>query len=156
MLKKFIFLFSLGLILLNCSKSNSKLYNDIYSKCNLKDSIPFEYNLNDFIKTDWDTLYVLGSNKRLEDVDRILGFHYEFYEELSYIIVFVKNKKVIYHEEIPYKWDYIDPVGGGLLIYFPCNDNESISKVSNKTPVLNLIKGKNSHNEDCFYIKSFK
>jgi len=122
----------------------------------LKDSIPFEYNLNDFIKADWDTLYVLGSNKRLEDVDRILGFHYEFYEELSDIIVFVKNKKVIYHEEIPYKWDYIDPVGGGLLIYFPCNDNESISKVSNKTPVLNLIKGKNTHNEDCFYIKSFK
>ena len=98
----------------------------------------------------------MGSNKRLEDIDRILGFNYEFYEESSDLIVFVKNKKVIYHEEIPFKWDAIDPVGGGLLIYFPYNDDENISKVSNKTPILILMKEKNIHNEDCFYVKSFK
>ena len=80
MLKKIVSLFSICLILMSCGKSTSKLYNDIYSSCNVKDSIPFEYNLNDFIKADWDTLYILGSNKRLEDIDRILGFNYEFYE----------------------------------------------------------------------------
>ena len=60
MLKKIVSLFSICLILMSCGKSTSKLYNDIYSSCNVKDSIPFEYNLNDFIKADWDTLYILA------------------------------------------------------------------------------------------------
>ena len=46
--------------------------------------------------------------------------------------------------------------GGGLLVYFPYYDDENFSKVSNKTPVLVLMKEKNSHNEDCFNVKSFK
>jgi hypothetical protein len=74
-----------------------KLYKKIINDCPKKDTCFVSINsVTTFI---WDTMYLFDPSEHLEKIDSILGFHYEYWEDLANRIIFTSKKKVVYHED---------------------------------------------------------
>ena len=66
---------------------------------NEKDSCGVFIKMQDVTDFKWDKLYYFNVGTSLEDIDKSLGFHYPFWQDLSESIVFTSGNNVVYHEE---------------------------------------------------------
>jgi hypothetical protein len=79
------------------SNNDSRIFNEIAKRNN--DSFPCKINMPEIIREDWEKMYVFDLSVSLETINQILGFQYPYFEDVANRIVFVKDKKVIYHED---------------------------------------------------------
>lgn len=76
---------------------------NVYSNCN--DECVLNFN-NLF---EYDKLYIFGVGASNEDVSKIIGFEYKGDKDISRLILFVKNKTIVYEQNLvfndsePYK-----------------------------------------------------
>lgn len=104
------FLVFMIVLMLNCQSCNTlrddKLddyVENVYSNC--KDKCILNFN-NLFV---YDKLYVFGVGTSNEDVSKIIGFKYSGDKDISRLILFVKNKTIVYEQNLvfndsePYK-----------------------------------------------------
>lgn len=98
------------ILIMNCQSCNliqdDKLDNyveNVYSNC--KDKCVLNFN-NLF---EYDKLYIFGEGVSNEDVSKIIGFKYNGDKDISRLILFVKNKTIVYEQNLifndsePYK-----------------------------------------------------
>lgn len=98
-MKNKLFLFIASIVILSCNNINStsKLSNLIVDECpNLSSCI---INLDDIIEEDWDYVLITNQQISLSQLNSLLGFEYPYFSDIGNRIIFVKNKKVIYHED---------------------------------------------------------
>lgn len=48
---------------------------------------------------DWDELYYFSGSASLEDIEAVLNFKLDSFTDTGDRLIFVKNKKVVYHKE---------------------------------------------------------
>lgn len=92
--------FLLILILLQSCENNvskSLISKRIKNKC--KNRFPCSIKLNELIDENWDTMFIFNINSDLAKINKILGFEYQYFYDVADRIIFVKNGKVVYHEE---------------------------------------------------------
>lgn len=58
-----------------------------------------EINMITIIPEDWDYMYIFKTNTSLEFINSKLGFEYPYFEDIANRVIFVKDNKVIYHED---------------------------------------------------------
>lgn len=75
-------------------------------------------SLKELTDFDWDRLYVFDAHCSLKEINKVLGFDYPFYKEFSRILVFIKDEKIVYHEENAHS---IEGIEDGEVI-FSSND----------------------------------
>jgi hypothetical protein len=93
------------------------------------------FSLKDLTNFDWDKFYVFESSCNQKDINDGLGFEYPYYKASSRILVFLKNDKIMYHEENPQNEE-----GSKLLFahpdstkYFRCTLGNSYFRVEEKS-----------------------
>ena len=107
----------------------------------LKNKFPFE----------WDE-FLISSVRTL--IDKELGFEYPYLEESNDIrgmpnigisIIFLKNHKIVHHEDSKYKYSGIDKVGGGFDFSFAVPND--IYKVKSDSSIYKLEKTNTNYGE---------
>jgi hypothetical protein len=74
-----------------------KLFNKIVKDCPNKDTCIV--SLNSITDFKWDTVYIFDPSNHLEAIDKVLGFHYEYWEDIANRIIFTEKRAVVYHED---------------------------------------------------------
>lgn len=78
-------------------KTDSKISKEITDKCpNLSSCL---INFSDIIKDDWDYVLITNEQISLEELNKLLGFEYPYFSDIGSRIIFVKDNKVVYHED---------------------------------------------------------
>ena len=44
-------------------------------------------------------MYVFQATAGLDDINKALGFEYPYFEDVGYRVVFLKNNKIVYHDD---------------------------------------------------------
>lgn len=89
----------------------------------------------DITSFDWDKMYVFSENSSLEEVNQQLGFEYPYFKDIAKRLIFVKSKKVVYHEE-----EYPDPEKKSKLEFVFGNDTTKVMAFTRKTAVFSVKK----------------
>lgn len=88
------------LFIAGCRNSNS-IAERLYSKC--QDKQACQLPLKEVTDFKWDKVYVFPVGASLEEINRVLGFHYKQWEDIGEKIIFVSSKQVVYYEDyFPY------------------------------------------------------
>jgi hypothetical protein len=100
-MKKVIFYLSI-IILLGCQNNiQKKIVHKITRQC--KDAHTCILKIRDVTDFEWDRMYIFNESVRLEEVNKILGFKYDYFEDIARRIIFTKGNKVVNHEDdFPY------------------------------------------------------
>jgi len=102
-MKRLLIFIVLVLMLGSCKKSSIKniIADKVENKCqNMKTCT---INMQEVTNFKWDKVYLFSEGTSLEDIDKALGFHYSYFEDIASRIVFVLDHQVVYHEdEFPY------------------------------------------------------
>ena len=138
------FLIFVVILIFNCQSCNTlrndKLDNyveNVYSNCRDKCVI----NFNNLF--DYDRLYVFGGGVSNEEVSKKIGFKYSGDKDISRLILFVKNKTIVYEQNLvfndsePYKVFFVTNKE-----YFENNVEFSLEKDENiflLKPIQNII-----------------
>lgn len=98
------------ILLMNCQACNimrsdkvDDYVENVYSNCKNKCVLDFN-NL-----FEYDKLYIFGVGASNEDVSKVIGFKYNGDKDISRLILFVKNKTIVYEQNLvfndsePYK-----------------------------------------------------
>lgn len=102
-MKKIFFFIVLVVLLVSCKKSGIKyiIAEKVENKCQSANTCTI--SMQEITSFKWDKLYFFSEGTSLEDIDRTLGFHYLYFEDIASRIVFVSGNHVVYHEdEFPY------------------------------------------------------
>lgn len=86
---------------------------------------------------DWDKMYVFRENCSLEEVNKKLGFEYPYFEDVAKRIVFIKSRKVVYHEE-----ECSDPDKKSKLEFIFGNDTTKVIVLTRESAIFS-VKRKN-------------
>jgi hypothetical protein len=54
--------------------------------------------MKDETSFEWDKLYVFNLPLPQEEVDKVIGMSYSYYEEFTRPMIFVKDGNIVYHE----------------------------------------------------------
>jgi hypothetical protein len=102
-MKKILYLI-FSFLLISCDDtSKSEISKKIYKECVTENC---EINMGKIVSEDWDYVFIFKTNTSLEEINNELGFDYPYFEDIATRVVFVKNNKVVYHEDEfpnPYK-----------------------------------------------------
>jgi len=149
---KSLLLFCIVCFAASCKQGGKGLvYDTIDTGCK-EQARTCRIDLKASMKFDWDKLYVFDYTATLEEVNSALGIRYPFFTEFSDKIVFLKGNAVVYHEDVPVKFDGIDRKGGGELVYFPIKANEKYFTTASNATVFEAKKDKNNLGAVCFYL----
>jgi hypothetical protein len=95
---KFFFLLLFMMIVCGCS-NQGKIQHAIIKKiedCDAGSKCVVDLRtLTDF---EWDTVYFSSSIPRIENVEKAIGLRYDFYEEFTHPIIFIKEHRIVYYE----------------------------------------------------------
>lgn len=98
MVRKISILF-ICLFVISCTNdnTNSEISKKIRENCsNLSSCI---VNFDDLIKDDWDYVLITNEQISLGELNELLGFEYPYFSDIGSRIIFVKDDKVVYHED---------------------------------------------------------
>ena len=101
-MRKYFYISSCLLFLLGCSnykksefeKGIELKYNSI---CNGSNSCTI--NIKETTSFAWDKMFVFKTTSSLEIINEALGFTYPYFEDVAERVVFVKDNKVVYHDD---------------------------------------------------------
>jgi hypothetical protein len=98
-MKKFA-LIGLG-VLTYCSPIGYDIEDSLnrYWKDHCQKSPRCQLDLKTLTPFDWDELYYFSGAASLEDIEEVLRFKLDSFTDIGDRLVFVKNKKVVYHKE---------------------------------------------------------
>ncbi|MBN8567805.1 MAG: hypothetical protein J0M25_13865 [Flavobacteriales bacterium] len=151
-MKKYILLCSLSVLFLNCSgykKSEFETWVEKEFKSKCGDSDGCSLDIKKFKNLKWDKLYVFSSSASLEEVNKMIGFEYPFYIEPGERVVFVRNNKVVYHDDYCQTFD--DDVYKTLLFDLGGNHNNHV--FSSESAIFKVRKIKDYRNQ-IYYVFS--
>jgi hypothetical protein len=82
---------------------HDKIASYVKEDCKNKDSCYL--SLKDITNFEWDKFYIINIGT---DINKILGFEYPFDRDVSESYVFLKDEKIVYHYDRPYKvsWNF--------------------------------------------------
>jgi hypothetical protein len=83
------------------SDFRKKITDEIEKKCNKEDSCTMTLDMKNVTNFTWDKFYYFNIGTSLNEIDSCLGFHYEYWQDLSESIIFSLNGKIVYHENYP-------------------------------------------------------
>ena len=83
----------------NSTNFQTKLEEKIKLHCNQSDSCII--NMTEVTDFQWDSLYFFAIGIPLEDINKTIGFDFEYWQDLSEHLIFTKSKKVAYYETYP-------------------------------------------------------
>lgn len=153
---KIIYLTFILSLFFSCKNKDdsSVLYSVIDKYYNEKKSADLTIDLTKILPFEWDSLYVFDYSVSQEEIDSILNGKYEYYDEFSSKIIFVKKNKVVRYETVPLKFQGIDPHGGGSLIKFSIDSNKNYVLVSKQNSIFTVKKAINHFNEICYELNN--
>jgi hypothetical protein len=126
MKKSILILFSI--FICSCQHSiQDKIINAIQQNEKKDSCVVTIANITSF---DWDKMYVFVKNSGIEDVNKQLGFTYPYYEDNAKRIIFLKSKKIVYHEE-----EYPDPDKKSKLVFLPKCDTVNVMVFTKRTAI---------------------
>jgi hypothetical protein len=100
-MRKITYCLSIVLIFGCQSNMQKKIVNKINQQCKTTDTCIVR--MSDVTDFEWEKMYVFNENSRLEEINKLLGFNYEYFEDVARRIIFTKSNKVVYHEDdFPY------------------------------------------------------
>jgi len=82
---------------------------------------------------DWDEMYVFREDCSLEEVNKQLGFKYPYFEDVARRIVFIKSRKVVYHEE-----ESPDPDKKSKLEFILGNDTRKVIVLTRESAIFSV------------------
>jgi hypothetical protein len=101
-MRKYFLIYISLLLLFSCSEyKKSEFEKGVELKYNssCKSSNSCIVNIKEATSFSWDKMYVFKTTASLEIINEALGFTYPYYEDAAERVVFVKNNKVIYHDD---------------------------------------------------------
>lgn len=136
------------LLIFCCSKyKKSEFEKGIELKYNTicKGSDSCMLNIKEATTFSWEKMYVFKTTASLEIINEVLGFTYPYYEDVAERIVFVRNNKIIYHD------DYYPTFDDGIYtsLVFDLSSGLSYKSFSSDSAVFKIekieIKGKQTY-----------
>lgn len=101
-IKNIFYILSLFL-LFGCQENiQRRIVSYIEKKCDKTDTCLIK--INSITTFKWDKMYIFDESVTLEEVNKVLGFNYEYFVDIARRIIFTRGNKVIYHED-----DYPSP-----------------------------------------------
>jgi len=125
--------------LLSFSSCQREIKDKIFAKLQLdsakQDScILVLNNITDF---NWDTVYIVEPSVTLDELNKVLGFYYPFWDDIADRIIFTFERRVVYHED---KFPYSD-VPTNEHVYFSFDkDTGDYIKLANKNAIFTAIR----------------
>jgi hypothetical protein len=149
-MKKYFLIYSGLFLLFSCSKyKKSEFEKGIELKYNTvcKNSNICTINIRETTSFNWDKMYVFKTTASLEIINKTLGFNYPYFEDVAERIVFVKDNKIIYHD------DYYQSFDGGIqnIIEFKLPDNLSYKLYDVNNAVFRIYKNQTENNDDYYF-----
>lgn len=97
---KEIFILSLLLLFSACSNLNDfdNIIEREFDKCS-KQSSNCVLDLSNIMNFEWDTMYYFSRANSLEEINEYISFNYEQFVDIGDRVIFLKNKKVVYHQD---------------------------------------------------------
>ncbi len=134
---KNIYIFLSIIMIAGCQSSIQKkiVYN---IKLNCKNPDTCVLNIENVTNFKWDKLYIFNEDVHLEELNKVLGFNYEYFKDIARRIIFTRGNKVVYHEDdYPYpeekfKGKVIFDLGFDTVKYAIFTNNEAIFKIHRK------------------------
>jgi len=136
-MKKLGLLLLLFSILCSCKKSlKDKIIAKFDEKC--KGDSVCKIDLKELADFKWDKFYLFQDGVGLETINKELGFHYPYFEDMATRIIFTLGDRVAYHEdEFP---DISDTFIPGLIFniykidtpYWSCDSKNAVFRVKKK------------------------
>lgn len=95
--------------------------------------------MSDLTDFSWDKMFVFREGTELEEINKVLGFKYPYFEDVASRIIFVKSNQVVYHED-----EFPDPSNSAneRVIFIYPNDTSDYMIFSVDNAKFNLIKSK--------------
>ncbi len=131
-MKRYFLIFSLLFLFFSCSeykktefeKSIEANYN---TSCNKLSSCTV--NIASITPYDWDKMYVFKTTASLETIDKALGFNYPYFEDIAERVVFLKNNKIVYHDD--YYPTFDDEMYTSIVFDLPNDESFKLFSVKN-------------------------
>lgn len=114
-MKKSIGIFFIAFLIFSCNEntnSESTIAKKIEKECNNK--LSCRINMAALVNKDWDKMYVFNEGVSLEQINQVLGFKYDYFEDIAKRIVFVKGNKVVFHED---EFPGVESAKNGQLVF---------------------------------------
>ncbi len=92
--------------------------------------------MKDLVNVAWDKMYVFKEGVSLEQINQVLGFKYNYFEDIAKRIIFVKGKEVVLHED---EFPGVESAKNGELI-FKIGDNVMFKSYSPDEAIFNVQK----------------
>jgi hypothetical protein len=71
-------------------------------------------DISKITKFEWDTLYVFSERASLDEVEQAIGMQYSYFRDIGKRFIFIKQGKIIYHEDI---YPYPDQIDDGQIAF---------------------------------------
>ena len=114
-MKKNISIFFLALFIISCNEninSDSVIAKKIEKECN--NNLSCRINMATLVNKDWDKMFVFKEGVSLEQINQVLGFKYDYFEDIAKRIVFVKGNQVVFHED---EFQGVESAKNGELVF---------------------------------------
>jgi hypothetical protein len=133
------YFFVLILLLTGCGS------NSLEDKIALKASSctePCLISLAELTNFKWDKMYASDLPSTLEEINRVIGTEYPYYEEFTRPIIFLNEGKIIYHENNP---SNIEGVIDGQVIFGNATDTTKFRVFTVDKAVFKVRKRKSNN-----------
>lgn len=153
-MRKYLYLIFCFFFFFSCSNyKKSEFEKGVELKYNKTciDSSVCIVNIKEITNFKWDKMFVFKTTASLEIINEALGFDYPYFEDVAERIVFVKDNKIIYHDDYYPTFDdnvytsLVFEIGSGLP-YKSFNTDRAIFE----------IKKKEIENKQVYYVLSQK
>ena len=114
-MKKNISIFFLALFIISGNEninSDSVIAKKIEKECN--NNLSCRINMATLVNKDWDKMFVFKEGVSLEQINQVLGFKYDYFEDIAKRIVFVKGNQVVFHED---EFQGVENAKNGELVF---------------------------------------
>jgi hypothetical protein len=114
-MRKIISISFLIFLVIGCSEninSDSVIAKKIEKVCNNKMSCRID--MKNLVNVEWDKMYFFKEGMSLEQINQILGFKYNYFEDIAKRLVFVKANQVVFHED---EFPSIESAKNGELVF---------------------------------------
>ncbi len=96
-----IFMF-VSFFLCNCSEYNKtefekSIESEYLSLCN--DSSVCTIDISKITLFKWDKMFIFKTSASLDIINKALGFSYPYYIDIAHRVIFLKNNKIVYHDD---------------------------------------------------------
>lgn len=94
-----IIMISLILSLNSCTNRNDfdNILVEEFQKCSSQDNC--EVDFSKIMNFEWDTMYYFSLSNSIEDIEKVLGFTYNQWEDIGDRVIFVNKGKIVYQKE---------------------------------------------------------